>query len=91
MTTDALAVKSNIDMEIEISAKLASILSVPNIQSVELVSSCIPMWYESMMRSSLENQVLSPSFLSLGFVSLRQGKSFLVDCSLNHFHIVTQA
>ena len=91
MTTDALAVKSNIDTEIEISAKLASILSVPNIQSVELVSSCIPMWYESMMRSSLENQALSPSFLSLGFASLRQGKSFLVDCSLNHFHIVTQA
>ena len=91
VTTDALTVKSNFDTEIEISAKLASILSVPNIQSVELVSSCIPMWYESMMRSSLENQALSPSFLSLGFVSLRQGKSILVDSFGNHFHMMTQA
>jgi len=72
MATDALTAQSNIDTEIEISAKIASVLSVPNQQSVELVTSCLPKFYEAMMRSSLENQSLSDSFLSLGFVALRR-------------------
>ena len=72
--TTALTAQSNIDMEIEISAKIASILSIPNQQSVELMTSCVPKFYEAMMRSSLENQALSASFLSLGFLALRRGK-----------------
>jgi phosphoinositide-3-kinase regulatory subunit 4 len=79
ITTDALTAQSNIDLEIEISAKLASILSVPNQQSVELVSACAPKFYEAMMRASLENQALSASFLSLGFVALRQGKFSVIE------------
>jgi len=88
ITTDALVAQSNIDLEIEISAKLASIVSVPNQQSVELVSTCVPKFYEAMMRLSLENQASSASFLSLGFVALRQGK-FMVQRSLKMllFHL----
>lgn len=73
-TSDSLAVQSNIDMEIEISAKIASVLSVPNQQSAELVTSCVPKFYEAMMRASVENQALSASFLSLGLVALTRGK-----------------
>ncbi len=61
-------------MEIEISAKIASVLSVPNQQSAELVTSCVPKFYEAMLRASVENQALSASFLSLGLVALTRGK-----------------
>ena len=74
ITTEALTAQPNIDMEIEISPKLASILTVPNQQSVEVVTTCVPKFYEAMMLAALENQALSASFLSLGFVALRQGK-----------------
>ena len=73
-TTDKLTKKSNIDSEIEISTKIANMVSVPNQQYVELTTSCAPAFYDAMMRVSLQNEALSHSFLSLGFVALRRGK-----------------
>ena len=68
---------ADIDSDIEISVKLASSLSVPSQQFIELVSKNSLRWYEPLLLAASRDQNLSAPFFSLGFASLQRGKCFL--------------
>jgi len=74
---------SDIDSEIEISVKLASSLSVPSQQFVELVSKNSLRWYEPLLLAASRDQSLSAPFFSLGFASLQRVHALNIEVPVN--------
>ena len=70
-------VNSNIDAEIEISAKIASQLSVPSQKASELASKGSFKWYEPLHLAAAKDASLSAAFFSLGFACLQKGQFLL--------------
>ena len=70
-------VNSNIDAEIEISAKIASQLSVPSQKASELASKGSFKWYEPLHLAAAKDAALSAAFFSLGFACLQKGQFLL--------------